>query len=164
MFGIFVHYSTRPIYDVSKKLFCWPPSVDIFKILPRFLWQPLLRHWKEVDNTNLVVFMYIKRDNRMAGRRGRQNAYAWQKWQAMTITYVFCRDIHLTLKFTSLYRKIPFKAEWSLAKSWFKQNYCHACYTRFAVFFPLPSGCVIMFSKSERTQQYGRGKKKANLV
>ena len=43
MFGIFVHYSTKPIYDVSMNLFCWPPSVDIFNILPGFLWQPLLR-------------------------------------------------------------------------------------------------------------------------
>ena len=42
MFGIFVHYSTRPIYDVSMNLFCWPPSVDIFNIFPGFLWQPLL--------------------------------------------------------------------------------------------------------------------------
>ena len=29
-----------------------------------------------------------------------------------------------------------------MAKSCFKQNYCHACHTRFAVFFPLPSRCV----------------------
>ena len=42
MFGIFVQYSTRPIYDVSMNLFCWPPSFDIFNILPGFLWQPLL--------------------------------------------------------------------------------------------------------------------------
>ena len=42
MFGIFVHYSTRPIYDVSMNLFCWPPSIDIFNTLPGFLWQPLL--------------------------------------------------------------------------------------------------------------------------
>ena len=26
-------------------LFCWPPSVDIFNILPGFLWQPLLRSY-----------------------------------------------------------------------------------------------------------------------
>ena len=45
MFGIFVHYSTRPIYDVSMNLFCRPPSVDIFNILPGFLWQPLLNTW-----------------------------------------------------------------------------------------------------------------------
>ena len=44
MFGIFVQYSTRPIYDVSMNLFCWPPSVDIFNILPGFLWQPLLNY------------------------------------------------------------------------------------------------------------------------
>ena len=43
MFIIFVHYPTRPICDVSMKLFCWPPSVDIFNILPGFLWQPLLK-------------------------------------------------------------------------------------------------------------------------
>ena len=29
-----------------------------------------------------------------------------------------------------------------MEKSCFKQNYCHACHTRFAVFFPLPSRCV----------------------
>ena len=34
MFGIFVQYSTRLIYDVSMNLFCQPPSVDIFNILP----------------------------------------------------------------------------------------------------------------------------------
>ena len=36
------HYSTYPIYVVSINLFCWPPSVDIFNILPGFFWQPLL--------------------------------------------------------------------------------------------------------------------------
>ena len=44
MFIIFVHYSTRPIYDVSMNLFCSPPSVDIFNILPGFLRQPLLKN------------------------------------------------------------------------------------------------------------------------
>ena len=29
-----------------------------------------------------------------------------------------------------------------MAKSYFKQNYCHACHTRLAVFFPFPSCCV----------------------
>ena len=52
MFGIFVHYSTRPIYDVSMNLFCWPPSVDIFNILPGFLWQPLLNRIVE-----LIIFI-----------------------------------------------------------------------------------------------------------
>ena len=57
MFGIFVHYSTRPIYDVSMNLFCWPPSVDIFNILPDFLWQPLLKK----DKINMVS-LYTLRD------------------------------------------------------------------------------------------------------
>ena len=29
-----------------------------------------------------------------------------------------------------------------MAKSYFKQNYCHACLTSFVVFFPLPTCCV----------------------
>ena len=33
---------------------------------------------------------------------------------------------------------------YSLLKSYFKQNYCHACHTRFAVFYPLPSCCVFV--------------------
>ena len=48
------------------------------------------------------------------------------------ITCVFCRDLRL--------QKYLFKG--SLAKSYFKQNYCHACHTRLAVFFPFPSCCV----------------------
>ena len=35
-----------------------------------------------------------------------------------------------------------------MAKSYFKQNYCHACHTRFSVFFPLPSCCVSSLIKS----------------
>ena len=31
-------------------LFCWPPSVDIFYILPGFLWQPLLNEDNEMKN------------------------------------------------------------------------------------------------------------------
>ena len=29
-----------------------------------------------------------------------------------------------------------------MAKSYFKQNYCHACHTNFVVFLPLPTCCV----------------------
>ena len=50
MFGIFVHYTTWPIYDVSMNLFCWPPSFDIFNILPGFLWPPLLSLFKPVKS------------------------------------------------------------------------------------------------------------------
>ena len=55
MFIIFVHYSTRPIYDVSMNLFCWPPSVDSFNILPGFLRQPLLS-LVFYDNRNVKIF------------------------------------------------------------------------------------------------------------
>ena len=64
------------------------------------------------------------------------------------ISYVFCRDLHLTSMFSGLLQKDLFKGRWILAKSYFKQNYCHACHTRFAVFFPLPSFCVSSLIKS----------------
>ena len=52
MFGIFVHYSTRPIYDVSISLFCWSLSVDIFNILPGFLGQPHLNWYLAKKNSS----------------------------------------------------------------------------------------------------------------
>ena len=54
------------------------------------------------------------------------------------ITCVFFRDHHLIPMFSGPLQKDLFKGKWRC----FKQNYCHACHTRFAVFFPLPSCCV----------------------
>ena len=42
---------------------------------------------------------------------------------------------------------------WSLAEGFFKQNFCHACHTRFAVVFPLPSCCVSLLFLSAVTEQ-----------
>ena len=40
-------------------------------------------------------------------------------------------------------QKDPFNGKWNLAKNnYFKQNYCHAWDTKFAIFVPLPSCCV----------------------
>ena len=60
-----------------------------------------------------------------------------------TITWEFCRGLPLRLIFSGLSQKRDlFKGRCSLEKRFFKQNYCHACHTRFGVFFPLPSCCV----------------------
>ena len=53
------------------------------------------------------------------------------------VTFVFCGDLHLTVMFSGLYKKIRL-----MAKCYFKQNFGHACHIRFAVFVPLPSCCV----------------------
>ena len=58
------------------------------------------------------------------------------------ITWVFCCYLHLTPMFSDPLQKDLSKGKWSLAKSCFKQNYCHACHTRFAVFLFLPSCCL----------------------
>ena len=44
----------------------------------------------------------------------------------------------IMLMFSGLLQKDLFKGKCSLARSYFKQNYCHACRTSFAIFFPFP--------------------------
>ena len=78
--------------------------------------------------------------NRTAERRGQQITCAWRTWQGNNLRILSWS--WLTSMFSGLLQKDLFKRKWSLAKSYFKQNYCHACHTRFAVFFPLPSCCV----------------------
>ena len=78
--------------------------------------------------------------NRTVERRGRQNAWAWQTWRDYYLRVL--SRIHLKLMFLTLLQKDLFKGMWSLAEAKQKQNYCHACHTRFAVVFPLPSCCV----------------------
>ena len=78
--------------------------------------------------------------NGTAGRRGRQIACAWRTWQGYNLRVLLWS--WLTSMFSGLLPKDLFKKKGSLAKSYFKQNYCHLCHTRFAVFFPLPSCCV----------------------
>ena len=65
----------------------------------------------------------------MAERRAWQNACVWQRDR--NITYMFCRDLHLTLMFSGLSQKHLFKGRWSLKQICFKQNYCHPCHRRF---------------------------------
>ena len=87
--------------------------------------------------------------NRTAERRGRQNACAWQTWRACYVCVL--RWSSLKLMFSGLLQKDVFKGGWSTAEKLFKQNYCHACHTKFAVFFPLPSCCVSsLLKKTER--------------
>ena len=45
----------------------------------------------------------------------------------------------IMLMFSGLLQKDLFKGKCSLARSYFKQNYWHACRTSFAIFFPFPS-------------------------
>ena len=62
--------------------------------------------------------------NRTAGRRRRQNARVWQTWQGYFLRVL--SYLHLTSMFSGLLQKDLFTGRWILAKSYFKQNYCHA--------------------------------------
>ena len=90
--------------------------------------------------------------NRTAGRRGRQNAFVWQTWLGYYLPVLSSFSFKINV-FWSL-QKYPFKGKWSLAKSYFWQNYCHACHTRFAVFVPLPSCCAISLISNLKTSGF----------
>ena len=83
----------------------------------------------------------VSLSNRTAGRGGQQNARVWQTWQGYYLRVLSWSSLNINV-FWSFKPKDLFKGKWSLAKSYFKQKYCHACHTRFAVFFPLLSCCV----------------------
>lgn len=44
-------------------------------------------------------------------------------------------SVYLTLMLCGLLQKDLFKGKWDLEENYLKQNYCHSCHTRFAVFF-----------------------------
>ena len=97
------------------------------------------------------VLKIVSLRNGTAGRRGRQITWAWRTWQGYNLG-VWSWS-WLTSMFSGLLQKDLFKRKWSLAKSYFKQNHCQACHTRFAVFFPLPSCCVSSLLTNKTTSK-----------
>ena len=91
-------------------------------------------------NPGLNLTIFLGTEPKTAGRRGRQNAWVWQTWRGLYLPVL--SGIQLTLMFFALLQKDLFKGMWSFAEGYFKQNYCHACHSRFAVVFPHPSFCV----------------------
>ena len=96
--------------------------------------------WNELVMLKVVEVATVSLRNRRAERRGRQNAWVWQTWRGYYLRVLL--RIHLTFMFLALLQRDLFKGMWSLANAKQKQNYSHACRTRFAVVFPLPSCCV----------------------
>ena len=89
---------------------------------------------------NGADYILVSLRNRTAGRRGRQNVCVWQTRQGYNLHVMSWSSLGVNV-FLFLQKDL-FKGKWCLAKSYFKQNCCHGCHTRFAVFFPLPSCCV----------------------
>ena len=115
---------------------CRPREVAVHTIRDNFLcghekrssivWtQPKKFNSWHFERESLIISKFTPKDGKTLACDKRDRA----------ITYVFCRHLLLTLMFSGLLRKDLFEGKWSLAKSYFKQNYCHACHTRFAVFF-----------------------------
>ena len=68
--------------------------------------------------------------NRKAEWRGRHTFVCERRDKA--ITCVCCRDFRLILLGSISLQKHPFKGRWSF----FQDNHCHACHTRFAFLLP----------------------------
>ena len=75
------------------------------------------------------------------GRRGWQNVSVWQTWRGYYLRVLPWSSFNI-LCFLVFYKKISLKESQVWRKVISKQNYCHACHTRFAVFLLLPSCCV----------------------
>ena len=87
--------------------------------------------WQQSQDSQHIwrLYVVVSSCNRMAGRRWRQNSWVWQTWQGSACFVGNSLKIDV---FFYLLQKDLFKGKWSLAEGFFKQNYCHACYTRFA--------------------------------
>ena len=102
-----------------------------------------------------ILPLIVSLRNRSAVGRGRQNACARQTWQGYYLRVLSWSSLYTNV--SGLSQKELTKEKRSLAKIYFKQNYCHACHTRFAVFFPLPSCCVSsLFMVYDRKTTYNR--------
>ena len=82
--------------------------------------------------TRRLPSLIVSLRNRTVERRERRGR---QKACGRPITYVFLWWSSLKLTFSGLVQNDLFKGGWSSAEKFFKQNYCHACHTRFAVSF-----------------------------
>ena len=71
---------------------------------------------------------------------GMKDARVWQLWQGYHLRVLSWSSLNINVFWSSTIDL--FKGKWSLAKSYFKQNYCHACHRWLAVFFTLPSCCL----------------------
>ena len=67
------------------------------------------------------------------GRKKRKKRTAKGLWKAYYLCFFVWSSLKLT--FSGLLQNDLFKGGWSSAEKFFKQNYCHACHTRFAVSF-----------------------------
>ena len=90
--------------------------------------------------------------NRTAGRRGRQNVCVWQTWRGYHLRVLSWSSLNVLCSLV-FYKKINLKESQVWRKVISKQNYCHACLTRFAVFLPLPSCCVSSLFKIRRRRR-----------
>ena len=88
----------------------------------------------------MTVRATVSLRNRTDWRRGRENAWVWQTRRGYYVGVLSWSSLYTNV--SGLSQKELAKEKRSLAKIYFKQNYCHACHTRFAVFFPLSSCCV----------------------
>ena len=85
----------------------------------------------------------------------------WQTWPSYflrVLSWYNILNINISIYFifSGLLKKYLFKKRWSWAEGYFKENCCHACHARFAVFFPLPFCCVssvIKRGRHTRTQK-----------
>ena len=83
-----------------------------------------------------------------------RTARVWQTWQGYYLRVLSLSLLNI-LCFLVFYKKISLKEGEVWRKDISKQNYCHACHTRFAVFLPLSSCCLSsLLSRARKHQRH----------
>ena len=94
-----------------------------------------------LDSPKIWLSYWLANNSEFTQQDGRKKTTA-KRLCVTNVTGLFLAWSSLKLMFSGLLQKELFKGGCRSAEMFFQQNYCHACHTRFAVFFPLPSCCV----------------------
>ena len=84
---------------------------------------------------NVIISEFMQHDGR---KKRTAKCLCWQGYYL----HVLLWSLLNILMFSALLQNNMFKERWSLRQNYFKQNYCHACHTRFAVLFDLLFCCI----------------------
>ena len=86
----------------------------------------------------------------------KQGAFLWQLWPFTLLLecYITISLLNLMLMLCGLLQKDLCTGKWDLEENYLEQNYCHACHTRFAVFFPGSPALLHKFSIVYNSYQF----------
>ena len=123
--------------------FCTVSALEwLFWMTPQRCIQPIMLHWVQI-----AIIVSLR--NRTVERGGRQNACV-ANVTGLCVVVIFTKY----QCFSVFYKKISLKEDEVWGNFFFKQNYCHACQTRFAVFLARPPCFVFTYWNGNNSKKF----------